>query len=78
MRRRPTCSRDQVLALGVTTTLVQAGEALGIGRTTAHRLAREGQFPVPVEMIGGRYVVPTEPLLRLLRLDDAPELVGAP
>ncbi len=70
IRTRPACTRDEILALGVSTTLVKAGEALGIGRTTAHRLAREGEFPVPVELVGGRYVVPTEPLLRFLRLAD--------
>jgi len=71
MRMRPKCSREEILALGVSTTLVKAGEALGIGRTTAHRLARAGEFPIPVELIGGRYVVPTEPLLELLRLNTA-------
>lgn len=40
-------SVEQVRALGVTTDVVTAGSVLGFGRTTAHRLAREGQFPCP-------------------------------
>lgn len=71
MRKRPHCSREEILALGVSTSLVKAGEALGIGRTTAHQLARDGEFPIPVEKVGGRYIVPVEPLLRFLHLDEA-------
>lgn len=40
-------STEQVRALGPTTDAVPAGSVLGFGRTTAYRLARDGQFPIP-------------------------------
>lgn len=46
--------------------LLTAAGLLGIGRTTAYQLARNGRFPVPVVRIGARCKVPTEPLLDLL------------
>ena len=49
--------------------IVTAGRLLGIGRTTAYQLARNGQFPVPVLRIGGGYRVPTAPLLTVLGID---------
>ena len=52
-----------------TLDIVSAARLLGIGRTTAYRLARHGQFPVPILRIGGRYKVPTAPLLTLLGVD---------
>jgi hypothetical protein len=70
--RRPLWSEAQVRALGVTTDLVTAGAVLGIGRTTAHALARANEFPVPVLRVGRRYRVPTAPLLQLLALTTGP------
>jgi len=58
--------------LGATTDLVTAAAILGIGRTTAHTLARTGQFPVPVLRIGHCYRVPVPPIMRLLGLDPTP------
>lgn len=52
-----------------TLDIVTAARLLGIGRTTAYQLARNGQFPVPLLRIGGGYRVPTAPLLTLLGLD---------
>lgn len=46
--------------------LLQAARLLGIGRTTAYKLAREGTFPVPLIRIGASYKVPTAPLRALL------------
>lgn len=48
--------------------LVTAARALGIGRTTAYSLAREGKFPCSVHQVGGSYRVPTIEVLRLLGL----------
>lgn len=56
-----------------TLTLPEAAALLGIGRTSSYAAARDGNFPVPVIKIGGRYVVPTKPLLDLLGLDELPE-----
>src|SRR5829696_5180765 len=63
-------SEDEVRALGVSTDLVTAGAVLGIGRTTAHALARDGRFPVPVLRVGRRYRVPVAPILHLLALSS--------
>lgn len=60
---------EQVRALGVTTDVVTAGAVLGVGRTTAYRLAREGQFPVPVRKVGGRYLVAVAHLLHAVGID---------
>ncbi|WP_282947839.1 helix-turn-helix transcriptional regulator [Cellulomonas endometrii] len=57
---------DDVRALGVRTDLETAASVLSLGRTTAYRLARAGEFPVPVLRLGTRYVVPVAPLLALL------------
>lgn len=46
--------------------LIEAGRMLGMGRTTAYRLARTGRFPCPVLRIGGRYAVPLPGLRALL------------
>lgn len=69
---RTVWSEDQVRALGVATDLVTAAAVLGIGRTTAHALARADRFPVPVIRVGRRYRVPVAPLLRLLALPTEP------
>lgn len=63
---------DQVWSLGLRTDLPTAASVLGIGRTKAYDLARRGEFPVPVLRVGGTYVVPTAPLLRLFGVDDHP------
>ena len=70
-------SEDEVRALGVSTDLVTAGAVLGIGRTTAHALARAGRFPVPVLRVGRRYRVPVAPILQLLGLPAAGVAPGA-
>ena len=62
---------QDIRGLGASTDLVTAASILGIGRTTAHTLARAGRFPVPVIRVGRRYRVPVAPILRLLALDPA-------
>jgi helix-turn-helix protein len=57
---------DAVRNLGTTTDVETAGTILGIGRTKAYELAKEGQFPVPLLKIGRRYVVPVPQLLAIL------------
>jgi hypothetical protein len=61
---------ERVKSLGVMTNVETAAQILGIGRTVAYRLAKEGQFPVQVLRIGHSYRVP---VLRLLELLGAPE-----
>jgi len=68
----PAWSRDRLGELGVTTDLMTAARILGIGRTTAYRLAREGAFPVPAVRIGRTYRIPVARLIELLGLDEEP------
>ncbi|WP_306856062.1 helix-turn-helix domain-containing protein [Amycolatopsis roodepoortensis] len=49
-----------------------AASMLGIGRTTAYRLARKGDFPVPAIRAGRNYRVPVARLVELLGLDEEP------
>jgi hypothetical protein len=62
----------ELAALPATVDLVTAGRALGIGRTTAHKLARDGQFPCPVLRPARIYRVPTAGLLKLLGIELTP------
>jgi len=62
-------SVEQIRALGVTTDIVTAGAVLGIGRTSAYRLARTGAFPVPVLKVGNRYVVAVAHLLKAIGIE---------
>lgn len=53
--------------------LLTAARALGIGRTTAYALARDGGFPCLVIRVGGTYRVPTAGLLQILGLSGSRE-----
>jgi hypothetical protein len=64
---------ESVRQLGVTVDVETAGAVLGIGRTSAYRLVRCGEFPVRVLRIGRRYLVPTAELLALLGLRERAE-----
>ena len=57
---------EAIRALGATTDVRTAGAILGIGRTKAYEMARDGNFPVPVLRLGRRILVPTLPILTLL------------
>lgn len=56
-------TREKILGLGMTTDIETAAEIIGIGRSKAYQLAKQGEFPVRVRRIGRRYVVPVRPLL---------------
>jgi predicted DNA-binding transcriptional regulator AlpA len=60
---------ETVRALGMTTSLETAAEILGIGRTLAYTLVRDGQFPVRVLRLGRRVLIPIPELLKLLGAD---------
>jgi len=53
----------------LTVPIEVAGRALGIGRSSAYAAARNGS--IPAIRIGGKIVVPTAPLRRMLGLLDA-------
>lgn len=46
-----------------------AGQALGMSRTTAFKLAKEGEFPVRLLRLGSAIRVPTADLLKLLGIE---------
>ena len=58
----------QMARLPASLSLLEAARALGIGRTSAYQLARDGQFPCPLIKVGVLYRVPTVGLLRILGL----------
>ena len=58
-----------------TLNIEQAAKMLGISKSAAYVAARTNSLPVATLKIGGRYVVPTKPLLDLLGLDELPETV---
>lgn len=60
-----------------TITIREAAQLLGISASGAYTAIRAGNFPTKVIQIGGRYVVPTAPLLELLGLDELPDLEGS-
>lgn len=59
-------TREELLALPAAIDLPTAGRALGIGRTKAHEMARQGTFPVRVLRLGASYRVPTAEVLAAL------------
>ena len=63
----------KIKALGVVTDVVTAGDILGIGRSVTYELVKSGTFPAPLIPVGTRHVVPVAGLLRILRLDPAPD-----
>ena len=60
--------------------LMSAAGLLGLGRSTAYKLVRTGQWPTPVIRIGRLIKVPTAPLRDLLTgsLAAEPPLTFAP
>jgi hypothetical protein len=60
---------EAVRGLGVMTDLETAASVLNIGRTKAYELAKQGQFPLKVQRVGRRYLVPVSGLLGALGLD---------
>jgi Helix-turn-helix domain len=65
----PAWTQEAVRALGMTTDVEIAGEILGVGRTKAYELAKNGEFPVKILPIGRRYKVSVPALLKLLDAD---------
>ena len=65
----PAWTEQAVRALGMTTDVEIAGEILGIGRTKAYEMAKNGNFPVKILRIGRRYKVSVPALLKLLDVD---------
>lgn len=52
-------------------TVVEAAEVLGIGRTTAYALIREGGWPTPVVRLGKLIKIPASPLHHFVETGSA-------
>jgi excisionase family DNA binding protein len=50
-----------------TMTVEEAGDALGISRASAYEAVRSGA--IPALRVGRRWIVPTAPVRRMLKLD---------
>lgn len=70
--RRRVWTPGEVRRLGMTTDLETAAAIIGIGRTLAYDLARDGEFPVRLLRLGRRVVVPISDLLTYLGASDEP------
>lgn len=64
--------RISIEALPPTIDLLTAARLLGIGRTAAYRLVREGRWPTPVIRAGRLIRVPTAPLLAAIGISAVP------
>lgn len=65
--------RVNVEDLPPTIDLLTAAGLLGVGRTAAYRLVREGRWPTPVVRAGRLIRVPTAPLLAAIGLTTVAE-----
>lgn len=54
-----------------TLDLVEAARLLGIGRTLAYEMVREGTWPTPIIRAGRKIRVPSAPVLQILGLRAA-------
>jgi hypothetical protein len=64
-------SQDELLALPTTVSVETAARAIGLGRTRAYELARQGAFPCKVIRVGAKYRVVTVDLRRLLGIETS-------
>ena len=62
---------DGPLAGPALLTVLEAAEVLGIGRTTAYALIREGAWPTPVVRVGKLIKIPASPLHRFVETGRA-------
>lgn len=64
--RRATRRSEAATPLPPTLDVLEAARLLGIGRTVAYRLIRQGQWPTHIVHVGRKIKVPTVPLLEFL------------
>lgn len=77
-QNRRVWTADEVIALGVRTSVPIAGEIIaGLCKDESYRMVARGKFPVPVYKAGHRYVVPVAPILRLLKIEPDTSMDGA-
>jgi len=62
-------TREDALALPPVVNISTAAEVLGLGRSAAYELVRNGQWPTPILRLGRLIKVPTAPLIALVGID---------
>lgn len=65
-------TRDEAAALPPVVDLPTAAKVLGLGRSAAYELVREGEWPTPILRLGRLIRVPTAPLLELIGIPSRP------
>lgn len=74
----PADARIDVSTLPAVIDVETAGRLLGLGRSAAYQLVKDGDWPTPVLRLGRRWRVLTAPLLALLGIDGVqPSPAGA-
>lgn len=63
---------------GPTVSVAFSAKCMGIGKTKAHELIKDGRFPCRVLKLGARYRVITSDLLDVLGLADSQPVPGEP
>jgi hypothetical protein len=72
-----TLTTADLLSLPPTVDVETGGKAFGLGRTTAYRLVRQGQFPCKVVRAGGGWRVVTADLRRVLDLESGEQAAAS-
>jgi len=68
-KERRVMTREDALALPPVVNISTAAEVLGLGRSAAYELVRNGQWPTPILRLGRLIKVPTAPLIALVGID---------
>jgi excisionase family DNA binding protein len=71
MRQSDLADTNKVDGIPAVLDVPEAARLLGVGRTLAYQLVREGQWPTPVVRVGRLIKIPTGPLLELLGAADS-------
>ncbi len=67
----PAANAIDLTKLPPTVDIVTAARILGVGRTVAYELVREGTWPTPVIHVGRKIRVPTAPLLAMVGIQPS-------
>ncbi len=66
--------REELMELPPVVDVPTAGQILGVGRSCAYELVRNGQWPTPVLHLGRLIRIPTAPLIELVGGRQAEEV----
>ena len=66
-------TRQELLDLPALLDVPEAGRVLGIGRSLAYELVRDGKWPTTVLRVGKLIKIPSAPLLRLIEAGEDPQ-----